>query len=59
MPVNETLGKFNPYLKIFQGEIEKSMTDFKEKVNKLEETNLLFKSMKSEIMKKSAICTTS
>jgi hypothetical protein len=59
MPVNETLGKFNACLKIFQDEIEKSMTDFRKKVNKLEEANLLFKAMKSEIMKKSAICTTS
>ena len=42
-PVNETLGKLNACLKRFQDEIEKSMTGLREKVNKLEETNLLSK----------------
>jgi hypothetical protein len=63
-PANGTLAKLNTCLKSFQDEIENSMTDFREKVNKLEETNLLFKSnllskvTTSEIMKQSAICTT-
>ncbi len=43
-PANGTLRKLNACLKSFQDEIEKSMTDFREKVKKLEETNLLFKS---------------